>query len=682
MKVCKKMLKRVFTAILGALAICYFVMSPFNTVAFSQEPQPSAEQVTPDKWPKTAAMGGVTYTIYQPQLDKWDGYQFGAHAAVSALPQGTKDPLFGVINVSAVTETDRLSRVVRFYNVRIDEAVFPSAPDKAGGFQDGLQAILSTRTFAPSLDRMQAALAILGAQKSARAVPVRNEPPKFVFSQAATVLISIDGEPVWRTIQGTKLVRILNSRALILGDTSGKVYLHLFDGFLEAPRLSGPWKVSAKPPAAMAQVAKKLAKENVVDLMEGPPDENNPKKKPSLKKGVPRIVTATAPTELIVTEGRPDWVPIEGTMLLYVKNTRANLFKSLNDQYTYILDTGRWFKAPDFNGPWQSVAGKDLPPDFTNIPDDSPKENVKASIPGTPQAQEAVIANEIPHTARVYRMKARFTPEVSGAPVMKPIPDTTMSYVFNSPTPIIMVSPNEWYAVQSGVWFVAPSLQGPWNVAASVPAAVYSIPPSSPIYYATYVKVYEATPEYVLVGYTPGYMGAIVSTDGVVVYGTGYAYAPYIGTSIWYGPPVTYGYAANPTWTPWTGWAIGFGMGCAFGAQVTGSDSYWGYRTGALLGGNALFGVRGLYPWCLRWSGGVGPGGLGCHYRECVPALGVYHSCIPFVSRIQRLDRERVEQQGGHLIQFGDGSDLGRPEGVGFQCLHGRVCLWSARCDV
>jgi hypothetical protein len=157
-----------------------------------------------------------------------------------------------------------------------------------------------------------------------------------------------------------------------------------------------------------------------------------------------------------------------------------------------------------------------------------------------------------------------------------------------------MVSQYEWYGVENGVWFTASSAQGPWVVATSIPAAIYSIPPSSPLYYVTYVKIYDATPQYVAVGYTPGYMGTVVTTDGVVVYGTGYNYVPYIGTTVWYPPPLTYGYAANPTWTPWTGWAFGLGFGWAMGA-AWGSGCCWGYAAAPYWGAmpyGGLFGVR------------------------------------------------------------------------------------------
>ena len=72
----------------------------------------------------------------------------------------------------------------------------------------------------------------------------------------------------------------------------------------------------------------------------------------------------------------------------------------------------------------------------------------------------------------------------------------------NSSEPMIQVTPNAYYAVTAGVWFTAPQLTGPWTVATSVPEAIYTIPPSSPLYYVTYVRIYEATPNYVYVGYT------------------------------------------------------------------------------------------------------------------------------------------------------------------------------------
>ena len=263
------------------------------------------------------------------------------------------------------------------------------------------------------------------------------------------------------------------------------------------------------------------------------------------------------------------------------------MFRDQSDQKSYVLISGRFFRAASLDGPWQYVAPDALPPDFAKIPDDSPKENVKAAVAGTPQAKEALIANAIPQTAEVHVSKAKIDPpKFDGEVKLAPIEGTSLQYVVNTATPIIQVSPTSWYAVQDAVWFTGPSAGGPWAVATSVPSVVYTIPPSSPLHYVTYVKIYETKGDTVYVGYTGGYYGSCV-TSGTVVYGTGYYYPPYVG-SVWYGPPATYGVGVGMTYTPWTGWTYGFGFGWSWGAVTVG----WGY---------------GAYPW---W----GPVGWGYYY--------------------------------------------------------------------
>jgi hypothetical protein len=579
--------------------------------AQAQINQPPSEQVSPDPWPKSAQLNGAKYTLYEPQLESWDSYNLAAHAAVSVTPSGAKYPSFGAINISAVTIVDREAKTVRLQNIRVEKANFPSAPAKAAQYQRNIQAIIAKGPTTMPLDKLQAALAVLHAEEKGRAVPVMNDPPKFIFSESAAVMVSIDGQPIWGVVPQTSLERAINTRALLLRDKSGKFYLHLFDGFMEADALSGLWTVAKQTPHDADKVAQQLAKDDLVDLMEGPPNEQNPSQKPSLRTKAPTVYVETIPTELIVTEGQPDWIPITGTNLLYVKNTTADLVKNLNDQQIYVLVTGRWFRALNFTGPWQYVPGISLPPDFAKIPDDSPKENMKASIPGTPQAQEAIIAAEIPQMATVNRTNTNFTPVISGAPILKPIPSTPLSYVFNASDPIIQVSPAEWYAVHNGVWFTSTSVQTSWLVASSVPSVIYSIPPSSPVYYVTYVRVYDSTPQTVVVGYTPGYMGTIVSADGVVVYGSGYAYPAYITSTVYYPAPSTYGYATGMTWTPWLGWAFGFGMGWAWGAS-TGWYGAWGWGPAPYWGAYHGYYGYGAYGAAYGYHGGAavwGPGG-------------------------------------------------------------------------
>jgi len=154
------------------------------------------------------------------------------------------------------------------------------------------------------------------------------------------------------------------------------------------------------------------------------------------------------------------------------------------------------------------------------------------------------------------------------------------------------------FAVLNGVWFTAPTLNGAWKVATFVSADIYQIPPSSPYYYVTFVRVYNATTDYVLVGYTPGYFGAYTQA-GVVVYGTGYVYEPWCAGT-WVPVPVTYGCGASICYNPWAGWSYGFGMGMMAGWAIAesswccGAYPYWGPYYGA-------YGAHGAYAW--------GPGG-------------------------------------------------------------------------
>ena len=51
----------------------------------------------PDPWPRVFVQGGATNTIYQPQLESWDGFRMKARAAVAIQPAGAPEPVFGVI---------------------------------------------------------------------------------------------------------------------------------------------------------------------------------------------------------------------------------------------------------------------------------------------------------------------------------------------------------------------------------------------------------------------------------------------------------------------------------------------------------------------------------------------------------------------------------------------------------
>jgi len=511
-------------------------------------------------WPRVIEDSGRTFTIYQPQIDKFDDTVLEARAAVQVdTPVGEKtQTTYGVIWIRANAFIDKETELVQLDDIQITKASFPTAGDRMDEYLDVLRRNAEKgRTV--SLDRIEANLAVTQAEAKGNAVPLKNDPPRIYYRTSPALLVLIDGDPVLRPVEGSSLRRVINTKSLIVED-SGRFYMPIGQTWLGAPAATGPWALAASAPAAAQALRDSLAKDesSSVDLIEEPGEEISA----LLSSGrAPEMIVSTSPAELILTRGKPEMKPISGTQLLYVSNTSGDIFLDLTSQLYYVALTGRWFRSKSLeSGPWEFVAGDDLPKDFARIPEKDPKAGVLATVPGTPAAKEAAIANSIPQTAEVNREETKFEPKYDGEPRFDDVPDTSLQYAVNSPTPIVRVSASSYYAVESGVWFTGGSPVGPWLVATAVPPVIYAIPTASPIHYVTYVRIYRYNPTYVWVGYTPGYLGTCYSPWGTVVYGTGWYYRPWIGT-YWFGAPWTWGFGAGVSWSPWTGWNVGFGWG-------------------------------------------------------------------------------------------------------------------------
>ncbi len=60
-----------------------------------------------------------------------------------------------------------------------------------------------------------------------------------------------------------------------------------------------------------------------------------------------------------------------------------------------------------------------------------------------------------PHTATVTPAQTSFIPQFDGTPTVVPVQGTSLSYVANSPTPILVLQTGQVYACSNGVWFQA-----------------------------------------------------------------------------------------------------------------------------------------------------------------------------------------------------------------------------------
>ncbi|SAK53248.1 hypothetical protein AWB80_01855 [Caballeronia pedi] len=529
-------------------------------------PAPAAAQL---EWPRELDTSRQRIEMYQPQIEQWDGNRIAGRAAVAVgAASGNAAPTYGVAQFSADADIDKASGLARLTNIRIGDVSVPTHPGIAGDVRSAIVAHLPAQGMTVSLDELQTSYAVSKQIGDTAKVAVQNPVPDIVFVSTPTILATVDGDPIWRDVSGAPYRRVLNSRAMLLADGGGHLYLRAAGYWYAAASLGGPWGVLAAPPQTLVQAAKQAD----TAMKSDPMLPHNGKPAPR----APALLVASKPTELVVTDGPLKLQPVAGVDLLTVTNTDHAVFVVPQTNQTYVLVSGRWFRASSEKGPWEYVAGKDLPPEFAKISPHDPKANVLVSVPGTPQAKEAAIAAAIPQTATVSRTKAAIKIAYDGSPRFEPISGTSLQYAVNTATPVIEATDARFYAVENGVWFSATAATGPWQVATAVPAAIYTIPASSPLYYVTYVRIYSVTPETVVVGYTPGYMGVVVGSDGTVVYGTGYVYAPYVGATYYYGYPPTYGYDAGFALSAAEGFAFGFAVGAIWGSCSPYWGPYWG----------------------------------------------------------------------------------------------------------
>jgi hypothetical protein len=511
------------------LAGLLLLLSPF--VASAQQ---AVDEDAP--WPRVRSTNGSTVTLYLPEVESWTSNSFSARAVVEVKPAKTKKNLLGVVWFDAHGSVDRANRLMNLDRLEITKGNFPGAPN------NGSNALALARELFPggartvSLDYLITALGFEQAAARQNAQEFDHTPPAIVWQTNRAVLIVIDGDPVLRPISGSSMERVINTPGLMIQNPAdGKFYLSGSGQWFSADSLQGSWSLVQIVPPDVAALS--------------PPLTNSPPTPPS--GSAPKIIVSTKPSELLISDGLPDFKSIPGTGLQYAANADGLLFFQTKERAAYLLLSGRWFKAPSLQGPWTYVSPDDLPDDFAKIPHNSPRAMVLASVPGTSEAELASVANSMPTTATVDRHDTKIDLSYDGEPQFKPIEGTAMSYAINAQLPVISLGTN-YYAVDNAVWFVASSPAGPWEVATEVPEEIYTIPPTSPVYYATFARIYDSDTNSVEVGYTPGYTGSY-EDDGTTVYGTGYDYDPYYGND-YYGWGWTWGYGY--WYVPWYGWWV------------------------------------------------------------------------------------------------------------------------------
>jgi len=597
------MRSRVYWQFVAALLL----LGPSVAITLAATPSPADPG-----WPRVFKKDGKQLTVYQPQVDYWKDYQNLHFRCAIAVKGVTKKEAFGVAEVNAVTVVDQANRIVALVPTQRDLR-FPNTSDSEAvslrAAVDQLKPPGEALTF--SLDRMLACLKP-AEQPVQRTTDVSYDPPKIFYSRQPALLVMLLGEPQFKPIDPnrTDLMFAVNTNWDLFYDTAGQRYFLLNqDHWLGSPDVKGPWTAAPSLPASLSSLP---ASENWDDVR-----QNIPGKRP---KQTPVVYVSTEPAEMIITQGEPTYSPIKGTRLMRVANTDSLLFLHSGDAKFYFLVAGRWFRAARLDGPW-SAASKDLPADFARIPDSDPAAFVKASVPGTQEAQDAVLLASVPTTTTVDVTSPAVQVTYNGTPQFKPIETTTIQYAVNSPYAVFLVS-GKYYCCDQGVWFISTAPAGPWTYCTSVPAAIYTIPPSNPHYNVTYVVVQSSTPTTVVYSQTSGYSGQYVAATGVLMFGVGMV----VGAAIadhhdhyCYPPPIHYSYGCGAVYH--------HGYGGYYASAHVSYGPYGGAGHGAAYNPATGTYQRGAYAYGPRGSASVRQAynpytGTSAAYRQVNTAYG------------------------------------------------------------
>lgn len=629
------------------LFLCFIAALGFNAAHAQYE------------WPKVInTSDGSVIKVYEPQPESFAGNVLKSRSAISLVPSGQTDPVFGTFWSVATVETDRDNRRISVQSVHVPNVKFPSDVD--ANTISFVKTTLEAQLPAVESDLpLDAILTSLDENKEEKKLSkdFNNKAPKIIYASSPSLLVTIDGAPKYKHNSDWDADAVINTPFTIVKHRDGNYYIYGGKKWYRAKDVMGPYNVASDIPDNLQKIASAVTAANNADPGYSDSAAN------AQAAIVQDIIVTTQPSELIQTKGDPHFTAIDGTSLQYADNSENDIFfNQANNQY-YVLISGRWFTSSKLDGSWSYVSSSNLPADFAKIPEGSPKDNVLASIAGTPAARDAVMDAQIPQTAKVDRHSATTSVTYDGSPRFENIPGTHLSYATNTQSSVLGLD-GKFYAVDKGVWFVADSPNGPWTVSTERPDEVESIPPSSPAYNLKYVYVYDSTPDYVYMGYTPGYLNNYVS-EATVVYGTGYNYTPWYG-AYYYPRPFTWGFGVS--YNPWWGWGLGFGystgwFNVGFGLNIWGGwgGGWWGpsiYRPPFhYWGGYYGHGYYGNYGYGGRYGYGGGFNRTVINNRVTVNNIYHYRRDVVTNGRITGPGRVSQGQAGGG--RFGNGGATG-----------------------
>ena len=210
---------------------------------------------------------------------------------------------------------------------------------------------------------------------------IDNAPPRIFVSDRPASLVVFDGEPVMAPIASTPLSFAVNTNWDVFTDASTRTwYLFNNGGWLVAPDAKGPWTPAGALPAVVRE-----------------PAERPQLRRPQAADSGPRHHRRDGADDLRVDHAGRDHrhvgpaairrrFPARRSRTCRTPTPRCSATAA---DVTTISYRAAGLPRDALSGPW-TFATTSLPADFARIPANGPRGFVLVSVPGTPQAQEAL----------------------------------------------------------------------------------------------------------------------------------------------------------------------------------------------------------------------------------------------------------------------------------------------------
>lgn len=180
----------------------------------------------------------------------------------------------------------------------------------------------------------------------------------------------------------------------------------------------------------------------------------------------PRIIVSNSPLELMLIDGPPARVAIDGTQLEFVVNTDRDVFYNKENETWYLLAHGHWLRNSMLaSGDWINTT--ELPRDFLTLEFSS----------DWPQVAEAMPAKKSERRPLPYVISYEPTELIliDGKEELEAVPGTSLQYVSNTADDLFFFE-NRYYLLLSGRWFSTKDFKRQWSSVRTLPAEFAAIP--------------------------------------------------------------------------------------------------------------------------------------------------------------------------------------------------------------